>query len=894
VFASSGIALAWVLLTAAGSAAAQDPVTADTGAAGQPLAPRDAAASTNEDPAITKMPTLKKFVEADYPPQAAKDGITAVVILEIDISAEGNVEQARVIEPAATPGYGFEDAAVKAVSQFAFEPAEADGKPIPVTISYKYGFTLAAPPPTAAPAEHVPVLSFKGRLLERGTRAPLAGITVTAFQGEGEQAKGIDATSDKDGVFSLYDLEPGEWKVLCDPQGYYPLRTAETLAAGEILEVTYYVEKRSYSPFDVMVEARRPKKEVTRRTVTTEEIEKVPGTFGDPIAVVTNLPSVARTSFGSGLLVVRGSSPADTIITVDGTSIPYLYHFGGIRTAIPAGMLEYLDFYPGNFSAYFGRATGGVLDIKLKKLKPDKPTGYIDASFLDTSVFFAAPLGDKAAIAVGGRRSYIDFLLKQVIPKDGPITMTAAPTYYDYQLMATYRPALGHELDLILFGSDDRFALVFNNPADAAGVTVPEIELASRFYRGILSHQWHFAEKSANELKLSIGWDSQINNFGPTLYLRQSFYSPHLRDTLSLAITPSLQLRLGLDYLVYVASWDVSMRRPPAEGDTAAENNSFTTGGINRTKLTDMTVHFPAVFVEAEWTPIADLTLIPGARVDYYDWIDQTVFDPRFTARWRLTDTLLAKGGAGIFHQIPQAPEVDKSFGNPAIKSFWAYHYSIGAEYQPLAALNVDVSAFYKDIRHIVVVSDKIVERDGRLVPEHYNNNGRGRVYGMDLLIRHEFAHNFFGWIAYTLSRSERRDNRSDGFRLFDYDQTHILTALGSYRLPRNWEVGARWRYVTGNPYTPITGSKLDLDADQFQPLSGKVNSGRLPPFHQLDLRVDKRWVFDAWMLSAYMDIQNIYNHSNTDQPSYNYDFTEKAGGGGLSFITIFGMRAEF
>ena len=859
----------------------------------QPETP-EATPAADEGPAITKMPVLKSFVEAEYPAKAAQERVEAVVILEIDISAKGSVDGVRVIEPATPGGYGFDEVAVVAASKFEFEPAEAAGVPIPVTISYKYGFKLKEMPAAGEPKPHEPRLSLKGLLLERGTRAPMAGVTVTVFRGEGEAAHGIETTSDREGSFSFFDLQPGEWKVLCDPEGYFPVRTAETITEDEVVEVTYHVEKRSYSPFDVMVEARRPKKEVTRRTVTTEEIEKVPGTFGDPIAVVSNLPSVARTSFGSGLLIVRGSSPADTIITVDGTNIPYLYHFGGIRTALPAGMLQYLDFYPGNFSVDFGRATGGVLDIKLKRLQPEKPNGYLDVSVLDTSAFFSMPIGDKAAIAIGGRRSYIDVLLNAVIPKDGPVTITAAPRYYDYQLLGTYRPTAAQELNAIFFGSDDTFAIVFNNPADAAGIEIPEIKTASRFYRGILSHHWQLADKSANELKLTVGWDETVADFGPGRYIHQDYYSPQLRDTLSFAALDSLHLKVGLDYILYDASWDVSFRRPQMEGDTIADNNSFDTGGITKTKITRKLIHLPAAFVEGEWTPTADLTLLPGLRVDYFDWIQQAVYDPRLMARLRLSDTSVLKGGAGIFHQPPQPDQIDKSFGNPAVRAFWAYHYSIGVEYQPLPFLNVDVTAFYKDIRNIVVLSDGMTERDGALVPERYNNNGRGRVYGMDLLIRHEFAHNFFGWIAYTLSRSERRDNHSKGFRLFDYDQTHILTALGSYRLPHNWEVGGRWRYVTGNPYTPVVGSKLDLDTDTYQPVTGKVNSGRKPTFHQLDLRVDKRWIYNSWMFSAYMDIQNIYNHSYAEEPSYNYDYSQKKSGGGLSFITIFGIRAEF
>jgi len=144
------------------------------------------------------------------------------------------------------------------------------------------------------------------------------------------------------------------------------------------------------------------------------------------------------------------------------------------------------------------------------------------------------------------------------------------------------------------------------------------------------------------------------------------------------------------------------------------------------------------------------------------------------------------------------------------------------------------------------------------------------------------------------LSRAERRDARARAYRLFDLDQTHILTLIGSYRLPRNWEIGARFRYVTGNLYTPVTGALYDADADQYVGVDGPVNSGRANAFHQLDVRIDKRWVFEKWMLNAYLDVQNVYNRANADGVQYNYDFSESESQQGLPIIPVIGLRGEF
>jgi hypothetical protein len=156
-----------------------------------------------------------------------------------------------------------------------------------------------------------------------------------------------------------------------------------------------------------------------------------------------------------------------------------------------------------------------------------------------------------------------------------------------------------------------------------------------------------------------------------------------------------------------------------------------------------------------------------------------------------------------------------------------------------------------------------------------------------------DLGERFTGWIAYTFSRAERLDSGATAWRLFDYDQTHILTALGSYRLSKRWTLGSRFRYVSGNPRTPVVGGVVDASADLYQPLYGAVNSSRNPAFHQLDLRVDRRWVFNRWILDAYLDVQNVYNHKSPEGLAYSYDYRQSEPQGGLPILTILGIRAE-
>ena len=430
---------------------------------------------TIEASELSKQPKLTKPAKVAYPPNAiGKSGEVEVVLL-VDLDDKGEVTGATVIEPKTPTGFGFEEAAVTAAYSLGFEPAEVAGKPAPVQIVYKFKFVPPKPPappaaPVAAPVEAPkppPVENLVGVLLERGTRLPMSGILVTVYRSGGEEPVGFENITDAKGHFHFFDLQPGTWKVFIEPPAYYPFRTTEEIRPGEVTHVTYYVERGSYNPFDKVVTAERERKEVSRTVIENVVIDKMPGAMGDPLAVIQNFAGVARAEAGSGAIIVRGSAPADTQIFVDGVTVPIIYHFGGIRSVLPVGMIDSLEFYPGNFSPYYGRATGGIVDVSIKKLKPKKAGGYFDVNLLDSGIYLEAPIGDKAAVAASIRRSYIDWIVNGVIPANAPITDLTLPRYYDYQVLANYRPAPAHDLRLFIFGSDDTFSVVLRNVARA-------------------------------------------------------------------------------------------------------------------------------------------------------------------------------------------------------------------------------------------------------------------------------------------------------------------------------------------------------------------------------------------------------------------------------------------
>ena len=245
------------------------------------------------------------------------------------------------------------------------------------------------------------------------------------------------------------------------------------------------------------------------------------------------------------------------------------------------------------------------------------------------------------------------------------------------------------------------------------------------------------------------------------------------------------------------------------------------------------------------------------------------------------------KGGVGAFYQPPQPLQISPVFGTPGLYSNRAIHTSLGVEQTLGKRVEISFEGFYKHLDELVA---RTPSASGGF---NYSNLGTGYVVGTELLIRYKPDARFFGWIAYTLSRSTRRDNPAAAQHLFQYDQTHILTVLGSYRLGGGWEIGARFRLVSGNLFTPCLGGALDASTNAYTCVSGSPFSERLPAFHQIDIRLDKHWYFRDWQISTYLDLYNAYNHGSPEGIAYNFDYSQKIYQTGLPIIPSFGVRGE-
>ncbi len=835
---------------------------------------------------LTKAPVLKRQVEAQYPPDALAQQLEGTVVMFIDISETGAVTDVQLSEPA---GHGFDEAAIAAVRQFEFEPAEVDGVPAPVRIEYAYQFVWRAPPPpepTSADAPREGPVNFSGTAVERGTRRPLVGAEVAL--------PGLErsTTTDEEGRFSFRDVPAGAHEVIVALTNYDRFRTKETIVEGQQTQATYYVQRRVFSQYETVVRSERERKEVTRTTIQVAEVQRVPGTQGDTLKVVQNLPGVARPAFNGGQLIIRGSSPEDSGVFLDGQRIPLLFHFGGLTSVYNSELLDTLDYLPGNFSAYYGNVTGGVINVKSRAPRMDRIHGTASVNLVESNAVLEGPITENLGFAVAGRRSYVDLLLGLVPQNEDAPSLNVAPRYYDAQLKLHWTPSSRHTLTLQGLVSNDVLGLVFERPADNDPTVSGALEVTTGFQQLRLGHEFK-AGKFRLETQGLVGGTLIDFKLGGR-NLRISSLDGALRSTAEYAFSDDFVLAGGIDVVNSAADVTARVQQPPREGEPPPSS-------VNQELLEvdgAYSQYFPALWTELRLRPVKGLLVVPGVRSESYVYTDQAenkrTLNPRLAVRYALTDTVSLKGGAGMYHRPPIQDEPSLSFGNPDLRPQRSFQYGLGAEWQPSPEWFISGEGFYNRLTDMIVRSDARVDRGGQQVPERLKNGGRGRVYGLELLVRRALTDRLFGWLSYTLSRSERRDAPSANWRLFDNDQTHVLTAIASYKLGGGWEVGARFRYASGNPSTPIVGARRDDVTDVFVPLYGAVNSRRLPNFHQLDIRVDRIFVFDKWNLDVYLDLTNAYNNAAVEGVAYNYNYSQSAFFEGLPILPVLGAKGSF
>jgi TonB family protein len=874
-------------------------------------------------------PEVTAQAEPVYPPDCVQQGVQGDVDVEVDIGDDGLVTYARVLR---TPDVRLGFAALGAIVQLQTIPARRVRgdveEPIAVRIQTTLHFKLeeqaterevSAQEAAALLQQAEAPINLRGRVIIKGTQRPLVGAHVFVMNSQ-QQDVASDTYTDERGDFSVRGVPAGVVRVLVEASGYVSGDVELTQQANEISDLVVYLEEKS-TKMETVVRERRTQREVTKRVLTQKELTRIPGTFGDPIRAVQRLPGVARAPFGLGAVLVRGGSPEDSVILIDGHLSRVLFHLGAGPSVLNNDLVERLDFYPGGQGARFGRAIAGAIEVVTRDPHTDVYSAQATIDLLQTGFRLEGPLTSdgKVAFFMAGRASYVAEVLRVANRVGGGIAnwfganftfLNLAPRYADYQAKLLWQmpqllPHSKMSLVLNVLGSHDD--LDFALDASQLGPGAPaSVGITIGFHR--LNPVWRLKSTIVND-EGTPTWQAYVSPLVELTYTQNRFDASQfglditrgsLRAELELRPVGALGVRVGVDGVLtrFTTIADLPNLRPterlfprPATSDPPRFFDQDEVIGSATAFYLDSDVH------------LGDLTLLLGARSELTTYYDQVRInlDPRFAFRWDLLRSVTFKGNLGRYTQSTTPFALSKGFGNPNLPLERGWQTGVGAEVWLRRSLDLDVQLFVRTANNLAESVGGATQFVSNGAP-FIQPIGEERAYGAEFLLRQRLDNGFFGWISYTLLRAEERRNPAEGIAgskgtswvTTEFDQTHILSLAASTELPWGFELGGAFRYVTGNPTTFAQRGIFDGDTSGYRRLNGPARNDRLPAFIQLDARVDKKFVFDQWTLAMYLDLQNVTNQQNFEFFQYNYDFTQVQGFPGLPILPVFGAEASF
>jgi outer membrane receptor protein involved in Fe transport len=785
-------------------------------------------------------------------------------------SIQGHVRRlARSIARAVAPGRGLAVLAGLALSA----PAAAQpGASPPVSTEPTVPGSIAPPADTRvapalsseAPASSTTAaaISVRGRVID-ALGKPVAGAHVSATEREAE------TTTDRAGKFRI--AAPVGATLMVERDGYDVALASVT--GGELDDVVVLAAGTSAETIEI--EGELPAASPGAAKLDRSELQRIPGGGGDVVRTLTAMPGVVNQQIPLGYngIAIRGSSPQDSKVMIDGFEVPVLFHNIGFRAVVPAEAIESLDYIPGGFDVSLGRASSGIVNLTTRPGGTGH-TSEAEISLLDGGLLAQGAAGADTHYMFGLRRSTIDLLAPSLFSIGPDLSLTTVPRYYDGQLRIDHELSASWHLTLSAIGSDDLFEVGASSAPDAAAKRLYD---RVRWARGTVSAQYHDGPWSANlavselvpQFDAMNGVDQHIKYSYPMTTPRGEI----TRTAAAAAGLTDVTWRVGAEAQVTRADIDIAVGQERREGEPPPAMNPR-----------DTTMTFKGVIWmpdAAAWTTLGAnagpwLRVTAGLRSDYYGRAGELALQPRGELQIKLPSALTARLSAGMFSR---PPEFQSEVLTKGLRSERSTQGIAGLQYEPRAGMRLQTSLYYTDRSQLITQA-----ADGAL-----GNDGRGTTAGAELLATYR-GDTWLAWLSYAYSHSIRVDHPGMASRLFDYDQPHSLNAAASWKHGR-WQLGGRFQLYSGLPYTPVTGAVLDSDHNVYMPTYGAVNSERAPIHHQLDVRIDYSWAWGPAALTAFLDVQNVYMNESVITYLYSYDYSQRAAFKSLPLLPSLGLR---
>ncbi len=732
--------------------------------------------------------------------------------------------------------------------------------------------------------------SLQGQIFEKGKRIPLSNIKVFVLPDK------LQATTDEKGFFELNDIQTEQSTVVINAGGF--LRYERPLVFSpekNQYSVSIYLEKdRTSADIEVDVVDSNTLRDQSKKTLNRRQIFEMPGANGDPVKAVQNLPGINRPQGFSSQVVIQGSAPKDTSYDFEGHEIPLVFHFGGLTSVVMPEAVDSVDYYSVGYQSDRSRALGGIISLKTRTPEVDqrdsKGLFYVDN--LSAGGLYESKINDHSSFLISGRYSYVGFFLKNAFKDNETLDLTVAPEYMDLTGVYLNQLSPTERLKLSILASRDRLAFVFDEPLRSNPSIRGNFSNSIYFYRIVPEYTQKVDDQNSFKISTALGNDNISVDIGDR-YFKLDSLNLSTRGEWDHQIAKNHSWQLGWDNNYSRADVKIKI---PLQREEGGVNNPTTAADDRLAEINDFKTNQVGLYARYEYPLLPQMKIIPGIRWDRLSQTKEDFILPRLAAQYNLDEYRYFKAAFGQYVQSPEPQETAEDYGNPDLKAPMANHFSLGYEHDfrrsEKYGWSTGISSFYRQFSRLVIPSSAKIQRNGSEVFEVYSNQGEGKAYGLELSIKKIDDH-WSNTLAYTWSKSLRSDPKNAEYS-FEYDQTHNLNLISAYEFKNNWKLSGRYRYVTGNPNTPITGAIYDADNEVYYPIRGPLYSQRNKDFQQLDLRIDKKFILDKEIWSIYLDIQNILNIKNPEGYQYSYDYSSKIEIMGLPTVPAIGLRGEF
>jgi hypothetical protein len=735
--------------------------------------------------------------------------------------------------------------------------------------------------------------SINGQVIDALTKAPILGASILV------KGTSLGDASDEQGRFKIDKVPVGTYVVTAQAIGYTPTSLTDIIVRPKrITHIEAKLQQSAVKLSQTTVKADyfvgSAKQPVSSIKFSAEEIRRSPGSAGDVSRIVSIMPSVAKVNDQMNSLVVRGGTPRENGFYLDNIEIPNINHYptqgssGGPIGLLNTDFIKDAQFSAGGFAASYGDRLSSIMDLKFREGNRQEFDGQIDLHFAGFGVAAEGPIGKRGSWLLSVRRSFLDLLVDA-------IGTGVAPRYSDYQGKVVYDLSTKSQLTFLGVAGIDYIEIDKEQAAEDGNIAYGKYD----GYEYTVGVNWRYlwGDKGYSNTSLAFLETKFKETFFETKSdillsdddnLQQSL---QLRNVNVYQFSESGHIDFGIDakhlrdkYDVYTAEYTNPSgdTLPPLFMDEVV--TSFK-GGV----FADLTI---ALF--------GKLSITPGLRYDYFEYINSSNVSPRLSLKYRVSDRVSLTGATGLYVQNLSLGLLTQHKGNKDLKDPRAMHYVLGTEYLFTEYTKMTVEAYYKDYQNFPLdpnqpgffIADEAIYRGFVGNYENLVDDGVAESYGIEMVLQKKLVQGVYGLLCGSFFQS--RYEGLDGVRRDRVVNNQVILGIeGGYKPNEKWEFSTRWIFAGGRPYTP-----LDLEASGAINRSvldiNRINEERHPDYHSLNLRVDRRFHFKASNLIVYFSVWNAYDRKNV----YSYYWNEVEQKPDVTYqwgmLPIFGLEYEF